>query len=82
MFRCSRAANSVVGGRVWPQIKLSQALMVLFVTCKNEEDPLKMKALEWSQHIYHCKSMQIFADAPQGQFTPHLKLVLLEIQTF
>ena len=24
--------------------------MAVFVTCKNEEDPIKMKELEWSQH--------------------------------
>ena len=28
----------------------------------------KMKALEWSQQIFHCKYMQIFTDA-QGQLT-------------
>ena len=41
----------------------------------------KMKALEWSKQIFHCKSLQIFADALQGQFTLRLRLVLLEIQT-
>ena len=29
----------------------------------------KMKVLEWSQQISHCKSMQIFYDA-QGKLTP------------
>ena len=24
--------------------------MVVLVTCKNKEDPIKMKALEWPQH--------------------------------
>ena len=31
--------------------------MVVLVTCKNEEDPIKMKVLEWSQHyslIFRC----------------------------
>ena len=44
--RRSRTANSVVGGRVWPKIKLIQAVLVVLVTCKNKEDPIKMKALE------------------------------------
>ena len=33
--------------------------MVVLVTWKNEEDPIKMKALEWSQHyrsILRCSS--------------------------
>ena len=43
--------------------------MCVLVTCKNEEDPFKMKVLEWSQQISHCKSKQIFYDA-QGKLTP------------
>ena len=40
-FRRSRAANSVVGGRVWPKLKPIQAFTVVLVTCKNEEDPFR-----------------------------------------
>ena len=29
-----------------PKFELIQAFMVVLVTCKNEEDPIKMKALE------------------------------------
>ena len=32
----------------------------------------KMKVLEWSQQISHCKSVQIFYDA-QGKLTPQSK---------
>ena len=37
--------------------------MVIFVICKNKEDPLNLKALEWSQHFDHCKAIEIFSDA-------------------
>ena len=37
-------------------------------TCKTEEDPIKMKALECSQDFSHYKSMGIFPVA-QGQLT-------------
>ena len=47
-FRRSSAANSVIGGRVWRIIKLIQAFIGVLVTCKTEEDPFKMKMLEWS----------------------------------
>ena len=47
--------------------------MVALITCKNEEDPYKMAALEWSQYFSHYKSMGIFPDA-QGQLT-HKSLV-------
>ena len=42
--------------------------MVVLTNCKNEEDSSK-KALEWSQHFSHYKSMGIFSNA-QGQLTP------------
>ena len=32
--------------------------MVVLVTCKNEEDPIKIKALEWPQYFPHYKSME------------------------
>ena len=31
--------------------------MDVLVTCKYEEDPIKMKALEWTQHFSHYNSM-------------------------
>ena len=39
----------------------------------NEEIHSKMKVLEWSQQISHCKSMEIFYDA-QGKLTPQSKV--------
>ena len=40
----------------------------------------KMKALEWSQHFSHYKSMVIFPDA-QGQLTPQYLVDLAEFRT-
>ena len=40
-FRCSRAANSEVRGGILPKFELIQAFIVVLVTCKNEEDPIK-----------------------------------------
>ena len=40
--------------------------MIGLVTCKNEEDPSKMTALERSQYFSHYKYMRIFPDA-QGK---------------
>ena len=42
--------------------------MHVLVTCKNEEDLIKIKALECSQDYSHYKSMGIFPDA-QRQLT-------------
>ena len=40
-FRRSRAANSEVSGRILSKFKLIQDFIVVLVTCKNEEDPIK-----------------------------------------
>ena len=40
-FRRSRAANSVVRGRIQPNFELMQALMYVIVTCKYKKDPIK-----------------------------------------
>ena len=68
-FRRSRAPNSAVSGGVPLKFELIQALMVVLVTCKNEEDPIKMKALECEQDFPDYKSMGIVSNA-QGQLTP------------
>ena len=40
-FRRSRAAYSEVSGGILPKFKLIKAFIVVLVTCKNEEDPIK-----------------------------------------
>ena len=37
-FWRSRAANSVVGGPIWPKFKLIQDIMHVLITCKIEKD--------------------------------------------
>ena len=49
---------------MWRKIKLIQTFMEVMRKIHS-----KMKVLEWSQQISHCKSMQIFYDA-QGKLTP------------
>ena len=46
----------IVGGRMWPKIKLIQALWLSLLPAKMRNIHLKTKALEWSQQIFHCKS--------------------------
>ena len=39
--RRSKAANSAVLGPIWPNFELVRDVMVVLVTCKYEEDPIK-----------------------------------------
>ena len=51
VYRCfsrrSRSAYSACRNPIWSNFELMQAFMVILATCKNEEDPIKMKALEF-----------------------------------
>ena len=40
-FRCPRAVNSEVSDGILPKFELIQASIVVLVTCKNEEEPIK-----------------------------------------
>ena len=42
IFNLSRAANSAVHDRIKPNLELTQDFIVVLLTCKNEEDPIKM----------------------------------------
>ena len=46
IFKHLRASTSIVGDEIWPKFKGIQALIVVLVTYKNKEDPIKMKMLE------------------------------------
>ena len=44
ILRCSRGANSKVGDGILTKFKLIQALIVVLIVCKNEEDPFKIES--------------------------------------
>ena len=64
-FRRSRAANSEVSGGILPKFKRIKAFIVVLVTCKNEEDPIKNEGARVLSRLYDV----FFSDA-QGQLTP------------
>ena len=55
--RRSKAANSAVLGPIWLNFELVPDVLDVLVTCKNKEDLIKMKALEWSQDFPHYNPM-------------------------
>ena len=65
----SRAANSAVLGPIWPNFELVRDVMDVLVTCKYEEDPIKIEGATVVTTLYSN-----FSDA-QGQIT----LVLVSV---
>ena len=65
--------NYVVSGLICLKFEIIQAFMRVLnkplMSCKNREDPKKMKTIECSHYFSYCKSMGIFSDV-QGQLTP------------
>ena len=64
-FRRSRAANSEFSGGILPKFELIQAFIVVLVTCKNEEEPIKNEGTRVLTSL-----LFYFSDA-QGQLTPN-----------
>ena len=62
-FRCSRAANPTIHGMIWSNFELIQDFMVVLLSCKNEDDPIKNEGARVFTILYIN-----FSDA-QGQIT-------------
>ena len=62
-FSLSRAANSTIRSQMEPNFELVQDIMVVLLTCKNEEDPNKKGSTRVPTRLYFN-----FSDA-QGQLT-------------
>ena len=60
-YRRLRAETSVECDRIWPNFELIRDFMVVFVSCKNEEDPIKKDGARVATTFSHCKSMGIFS---------------------
>ena len=67
--RRSRAANSAVLGPIWSNFELVQDFIVVLLTCKNEEDPIKNRGARVFTTLYIN-----FSDV-QGQITLELMMV-------
>ena len=67
--RRSRATTSAVHGPTWSNFKLVQDFMVVLLTCKNEEDPIKNRGARVFKTLYIN-----FSDV-QGQITLVLVVV-------
>ena len=52
---------------------LSKFLLLSLLPARMKKIHPKMKPLQWSQHVFHYKSMGIFQD-DQGQLTPQSKI--------
>ena len=67
--RRSRASNSAVPGPIWSNFELVQDFIVVFLTCKNEENPIKDRGARVFTTLYIN-----FSDL-QGQVTLVLVVV-------
>ena len=63
------AANSAVHGPIWSNFELGRDFMVVLLTCKNEDDPIKNRGARVFTTLYIN-----FSDA-QGQITLELVAV-------
>ena len=63
-FTHQRAANSAVQGQIWLKFELIQDVMVILVSTKNEEDPIKIEGARVAT------TQNIDFSNTKGQLTP------------
>ena len=59
-FRCSRAANSIVSGPIWPKFELVRDFMHVLVTASMKRIGSKTTEKWWRHRFPHYKSMGAF----------------------
>ena len=58
-FRCLRAANSVVRGRICPNFKLIQALLYVIITCKYEKRSHQEQPRKSGNTVFQIKTLSV-----------------------
>ena len=69
-FRCLRAANSAVGGRIWLNFELLRAPIHVIVTCKYKKDRIKTAEKKWQHRFLHYNPMGAICCHGNQSFDP------------
>ena len=72
-LRCSRAANSVVGGPIWPKFELIHNIMHVLVTSKFEKDRITINRDYVMTSIFRCS--RAANSVVSGGICPKFKLI-------
>ena len=77
IYRRLRAETSIACDRIWPNFELIRDFMVVFVSCKNEEDPIKKDGARVATTFSHCKFMGNFSanSAVVDRIWPNFELI-------
>ena len=73
-FRCSRAANSVVHGRISPNFEFIQAFMYIIITCKYEMNPIKNVRENVLTPFFPTVTLSV-ATETSGRIWPNFELI-------
>ena len=72
--RRSRAANSVVHGRISPNFELIQAIMYIIITCKYEMNPIKKRSRKCDDIVFPTVTLYVAMDT-SGRIWPNFELI-------
>ena len=79
-FKRSREVNAVVGDGIWQKFKLIHAFIVVYVTCKNDEDPFKNEStrvltsfIPLKVYGEHFRRSRAANSVDPGQILPNFK---------
>ena len=69
-FRCSRAANSIVSGPIWPNSNSSEILCMSSLPASIKRIGSKATEKRWRHHFPHYKSVGVFCCHGHQSFDP------------
>ena len=78
-FRCSKAANSIASGPIWPKFELVQILCMSSLPASIKKDGIKSNRERWRHHLPHYKSMGAFCCYGRHNFDPICLITLCSL---
>ena len=73
-FKRSRAANSAVGGQIWPSFELLRALMHVIITCKYEKNRIKNSLEKVATPFFSIITLSVAMET-SSRIWPNFKLI-------
>ena len=73
-FECSRAANSSVSFRIWPNSKQLKVLLHVIITWKYEKDRVKTAEKKWQHRFYFIIVLPVTMET-SSRIRPNFKFI-------
>ena len=74
IFQTLKGSSSVVRGRIWPNFKLTQALMYVIITYKYEKDPIQEQPRKSGNTVFQIITLSVAMET-SNRIWPNFELI-------